>query len=115
RFVNGPNPLTVVGVVGDIRSGTFEAPAAPHVYFSAYQRSNLAMTVFVRTASKPTALSEALSRAVQRVDPDQPVYDVRTMEDVLARALAQRRFQLQMIGAFAGVALLLAAIGIYGV
>jgi hypothetical protein len=62
RFVNGPNDwLTVVGVVGDLRSGTFEAPATPHVYFSAYQRSNLAMTVFVRSALKPAVLSQAVS------------------------------------------------------
>jgi putative ABC transport system permease protein len=116
RFMDGPNDwMTVVGVVGDLKSGAFEAPDVPHVYFSAYQRSNVNMTVFIRAVSNPAALTEALRRAVESVDPDQPVFAVRTLEQVVARALAQRRFQLQAIGAFAAVALLLAAIGIYGV
>jgi putative ABC transport system permease protein len=116
RFGNSPeNWMTVVGVVGDMKSHPFDAPDVPHVYFSAYQRSNLAMTVFVRTASNPATLTNAIRRAVQSVDPDQPVFGVRTLEEVVSRSLAQRRFQLQMIGAFAVIALLLAAIGIYGV
>lgn len=116
RFGSGPdNWMTVIGVVGDLKSHPFDAPDVPHVYFAAYQRSNLAMTVFVRTASNPGGLSSAIRRAVQSVDPDQPVFGVRTLEEVVSRSLAQRRFQLQMIGAFAGIALLLAAIGIYGV
>ncbi len=116
RFGSRPDDwLTVVGVVGDLKSRAFDAPDVPHVYFSAWQRSNLAMTIFVRTASKPAALTDAVRRAVQSVDPDQPTFGVRTLEEIVARSLAQRRFQLQAIGAFAVVALLLAAIGIYGV
>src|SRR5215471_4975578 len=116
RFGSGPeNWMTVIGVVGDLKSHAFDAPDVPHVYFAAYQRSNLAMTVFVRTASNPAALTNSVRRAVQSVDPDQPVFGVRTLEDVVSRSLGQRRFQLQMIGAFAAMALLLAAIGIYGV
>lgn len=68
-----------------------------------------------RTTNSPAGLTESLRREVQKVDPDLPVFGVRTLEEVLARSLAQRRFQLQMIGAFAAVALLLAAIGVYGV
>src|SRR5262249_45814002 len=73
------------------------------------------MTVFVHTTSKPAALANSVRMVVQSVDPDQPVFGVRTLEDVVSRSLGQRRFQLQMIGAFAVMALLLAAIGIYGV
>ena len=73
------------------------------------------MTVFVRAMSNPSALADAVRRVVQSVDPDQPVFGVRTLEEVVTRSLAQRRFQWQMIGAFALTALLLAAIGIYGV
>ena len=116
RFGSGPqNWMYVIGVVGDLKSRAFDAPDVPHVYFLAYQRSNLAMTVFVRTASNPAALANSVRRAVQSVDPDQPVFGVRTLEEVVARSLGQRRFQLQMIGAFAVTALLLAALGIYGV
>jgi putative ABC transport system permease protein len=106
---------TVVGVVAALKGSTFEAPDAPHLYFPVYARSNVSLTVYLQTAGDPSVVTEPLRRAVQSVDPDLPVFGVRTMEQVVARALAQRRFQLQMIGAFAAVALLLAALGIYGV
>jgi predicted permease len=106
---------TVVGVVASLKGSTFEAPEMPHLYFPVYARSNVSLTVYLRTSGDPAGVTEPLRRAVQSVDPDLPVFGVRTMEQVVARALAQRRFQLQMIGAFAGVALLLAALGIYGV
>ncbi len=106
---------TVVGVVGAVKTDSFDSPDASHLYFSAYQRSNVAMTVFLRTAAEPAGMTEALRREVQAVDPDLPVFGTRTMEEVVARSFAQRRFQLQMIGAFAAIALLLAALGIYGV
>jgi ABC-type antimicrobial peptide transport system permease subunit len=73
------------------------------------------MTIFVRTAGDPAGLAESLRREVQAVDRDLPVFGVRTMNEVVAGVFAQRRFQLQAIGAFATVALLLAALGIYGV
>jgi predicted permease len=107
--------LTVVGLAGALKSETFEAPDVPHLYFSAYQRSNVSMTVFLRTAADPQRMTDALRRETQAVDPDLPVFGARTMEQVVARSLAQRRFQLEMIGAFAAIALLLAALGIYGV
>jgi predicted permease len=117
RIGVGPQPvwLTVVGVVGTVKSEGLEAPDAPHLYFPAYQRSGIAMTIFVRTAAEPAGLAESLRREVQAVDPDLPVFGARTMEEVVARSFAQRRFQLQTIGGFAAVALLLAALGIYGV
>jgi putative ABC transport system permease protein len=114
-FGAAPQWATIVGVVGTIKSAGLEAPDAPHLYISAYQRSGIAMTVFVRTAGGAAGTVEALRREVQAVDPDLPVFGARTMEEVVAQSFAQRRFQLQMIGAFAGVALLLAALGIYGV
>jgi putative ABC transport system permease protein len=101
-----------VGVVAAVQTDALDAP---HLYFSAYQRSNVAMTVFLRTTANPASLVEPLRREVQAVDPDLPVFGARTMEEVVARSFAQRRFQLQTIGAFAAIALLLAALGIYGV
>ncbi len=115
----GQNPQapwrTVVGVVGDIKTDGLDAGSIPHVYFPIYQQSGLAMTVFLRTSSNPANLGEALRREIQNVDRDLPVFGIQTMEQVLASSIAQRRFALVMVGAFALVALLLAGIGIYGV
>ena len=79
------------------------------------QSTSLSMAIVVRTASDPGRLTEALTRSVSEADPDQPTYAVRTMEEVQAAATATRRFSMQMLGGFAFLALLLAAIGIYGV
>jgi putative ABC transport system permease protein len=117
RLQVGPGgPLaTVVGVVGNLKTESFEAQDAPHIYFSIYQRSGPAMAIYLRTTQDPASLGETLRRQVRKVDPDLPLFGIQTMETVVARSLAQRRFQLQAIGAFALVALLLAGIGIYGV
>ncbi|HLK68624.1 MAG TPA: ABC transporter permease [Bryobacteraceae bacterium] len=117
KVLVGPGgPLsTIVGVVANIKTDSFEATDAPHIYFPIYQRSGPAMAIYLRTGQDPATLGEALRRQVRKVDPDLPLFGIRTMEEVVARSLAQRRFQLQTIGAFAAVALLLAGIGIYGV
>jgi len=107
--------MSIVGVVGNIRSDGIDAPAAPHVYVPSYQNPGYALTVYLRTAIKPDTLSDTIRREVQVIDPNVPVFGVRTMDEAIGRSLAQRRFALQMVGAFAIVALLLAAIGIYGV
>ena len=115
----GQNPRapwrTVVGVVGDIKTEGLDTPGVPHVYFPVYQQSSSSMAVFLRTSANPANLGEALRREIQNVDPDLPVFGVQTMEQVLAKSIAQRRFALLMVGAFALVALSLAGIGIYGV
>jgi predicted permease len=119
RLKFGQNPQapwrTVVGVVGDIKTQGLDTASVPHIYFPIYQQSGFAMTVFLRTSSNPANLGEALRREIQNVDRDLPVFGIQTMEQVLAESIAQRRFALEMVGAFALVALLLAAIGIYGV
>ncbi len=117
RLAVGPGgPLaTVVGVVENVKTSSFAAPNSPHIYFSIYQRSGPAMAIYLRTGQNPGGLAEAVRREVRNVDADLPVFGIRTMEEVVSRSLAERRFQLQAIGAFALVALLLAAIGIYGV
>jgi predicted permease len=112
----GQNPtFTVVGVVGDIKSDGFDAPTAPHIYLPVRQSPGYASVVFLRSAGNPEALGEAIRHEVQSIDPNIPVFSVRTMDQVIARSMAERRFALQLLGIFAGVALLLAAIGIYGV
>jgi ABC-type antimicrobial peptide transport system permease subunit len=80
----------------------------PHLTYSA-------MTLILRTAGDPEALAGAARREIMAIDKDQPVSDVRTMESWLGEAVARTRFGTLLLGAFAGLALILAAVGIYGV
>jgi predicted permease len=109
------DPYLIVGIVGDIKTDTFDAPEAPHIYFSIYQRSDLAMTVFLRATGHPAGLAEPLHRRVEAIDPDLPIFGVRTLDQVVAASMAQRRFALEVLGAFAVLALMLSLLGIYGV
>jgi putative ABC transport system permease protein len=120
RVKSGPmqstNPwLNIIGVVGDVKTDSLELQEAPHIYLSDFQAPAYNSVIYLRTAGDPGTLGDAIRPEVEAVDPNVPVYAVRTMEDVIARSLAERRFALQILGFFAGVALLLAAIGIYGV
>jgi predicted permease len=107
--------LTIVGVVGDIRSDGFDTASAPSIYVSEPQAPPYGSVVYLRTAGDPGTLGEAIRREVQAVDPGIPVFGIWTMDDVVAKNLAARRFALELLGVFAAVAFLLAAIGIYGV
>jgi len=120
RIKSGPiqstNPwLNIIGVVGDVKTDSLELQEAPHIYLSDFQAPSYNSVIYLRTAGDPGTLGDAIRPEVEAVDPNVPVYAVRTMEDVIARSMAERRFALQILGFFAGVALLLAAIGIYGV
>ncbi len=106
---------TIVGVVGDIKSDGFDAATAPHIYIPAYQSPSYASVVYLRTGGDPASLGAAIRREVQEVDPTIPVFGVQTMDEVVSKYLGERRFALELLGIFAGVALLLASIGIYGV
>ena len=106
---------TIVGVVGDIRSDGFDAPTAPHIYVPAYQSPPYASVIFLRTRTNPGTLGDQIRNEVQSIDSNLPLYSVRTMDQVIERSMAERRFSLEILGVFAAVALLLAAIGIYGV
>ena len=106
---------TVVGVVEDVRhEGPSGGPRA-ETYVSNTQWPWPFMSFVVRTAGDPVALVGAVRRSVQEVDPTQPITAVRTMEELLSGSVARPRFTSFLLGAFAGVALLLAAIGLYGV
>jgi putative ABC transport system permease protein len=85
------------------------------MYRSVLQTSNLVLTLAIRAAADPVSLAEAVRREVRAVDPNEPVYGVKTMDAVVGSALAQRRFTMLLLVLFAATALLLAAIGIYGV
>jgi predicted permease len=113
--VNAAGNLTIVGVVGDIRSDGFDAEGAPHIYLSEPQSPAYNSVVYLRTAADPRALGEAIRREVQAVDRSIPVFGIQTMDDVVSKNLSARRFALEMLGVFAMVAFLLACVGIYGV
>jgi predicted permease len=110
-----PPWITIVGVVGDIKSDGFDAAAAPHIYIPAFQSPSYASVVYLRTGGDPASLGAAIRREVQEVDPTIPVFGVQTMDEVISKYLGERRFALELLGIFAGVAVLLASIGIYGV
>jgi putative ABC transport system permease protein len=118
RF-NGPperNPwMTIVGVVNDVRNERPEEPSRPTMYRPLRQSSNLILALVLKTAADPATLAAPLAAEVRAVDPDQPTYGVRTMNEIVRNATASRRFSTQLLGAFAVLALVLAAVGIYGV
>jgi putative ABC transport system permease protein len=120
RFgIAGPGgSMTVVGVVGDVQEVGLDVPAQSALYMSLDQTTIQFMwprQLVVRTAGDPLALAPAVRRAIWDVDADQPVSSLRAMSEVLDSELNNRDLQLTLIGSFALVALVLAAVGLYGV
>ncbi len=106
---------TVVGVVADIRQSGLEEEAAPHVYAS-YKQVNGARTgLLLRTTVQPESITGSVRAQVRGVDAEMPIYNVNTMSDLLEASSAPRRLNLTLMAGFAGLALLLASVGIYGV
>jgi predicted permease len=107
--------LTVVGVVGDVRHSGKQSPARPHLYAAYAQSPYGELAVAVRTDADLSSLAPALRAAVAGVDADLPLADLRTMPDVVAGTMAGRRSNMLLLAAFAGLALLLSSVGLYGV
>jgi predicted permease len=114
-FGAGIQGVTIVGVVGDIKSDGFDAPSVPHIYVPMGQFAPVNAVVFLRSRGDTGSLGEAVRREVEKVDPNIPVHSISSMDEIITRSLADRRFALELLGIFAAVALMLAAIGIYGV
>ncbi len=112
---NQPTWVEIVGVVGNVRHAKLEDEATPEAYVPYTQAPYRYMSVIIRTATEPATLVAAVRGQVQALDPQQPVYDFKTMEEVIGNSLAKRRLNMLFIAIFAAVALLLAAVGIYGV
>jgi putative ABC transport system permease protein len=108
----------IVGVVGDIRQGGLDQTASP-TYYGCLLQQKLALFgstgLLMRTAGDPRALISASQRTATAVDPDEPVFDVKTLEQRLDESVGSRRFNAALIGCFALIAAILAAIGVYGV
>lgn len=114
---NYPDKFTVVGVADDVRYGGLDSAAVPLVYVPYAQGSEGATTMFltVRTEGDPLALTGAIREQIAQVDRDQPVSSIQTMSARVAASVAERRMQMNVLGLFSAMAVLLAAIGIYGV
>jgi putative ABC transport system permease protein len=116
---NRANRRTIVGVVSDVKGGSLNQPTSALVYapLTQYRREGWSngLMVAVQTTTTPESLSSAIRDQVRGLDPDQPVTSVRTMDQLLSRTLSEAKFSLLLFGLFAGLALVLAAIGIYGV
>ncbi|MGV3709603.1 MAG: ABC transporter permease [Gemmatimonas sp.] len=105
----------VIGVVGNMSYSTIDAEPRPDFYLSHLQSARPRMMILVRTVGDPLSIAPAVRQTVQGVAPGVPLYDVRTMESRTADSTAYARFATLLLGLFAGVALLLAALGTYGV
>jgi putative ABC transport system permease protein len=108
-------PVTIVGVVANVRSSSLAAESRETIYVPYFFQSFLPLTFVIRTAADPASLMPQIRSAVTALDKDVPVADLATLESWVTGAMAQTRFLLALTGAFAGLALVLAAIGLYGV
>jgi predicted permease len=107
---------TIVGVVGDVRAAGLHEPPRPEQYWPVAQiRNTPALAIVVRTQGEPLALAGAVRAALAEIDPTQPLFDLQTVEQLVGTSLGQRRFTLTLMLVFGLLALVLAAVGIYGV
>jgi putative ABC transport system permease protein len=107
--------MTVVGVIRDVRRAAVSRAIRPELYLSSLQVTPRTQMLVVRTAGAPAAIVPSVRREVQALDPQLPLFGVGTLEEALAGTLIQNRFQALLLSGFATIALLLAAVGIYGV
>ena len=104
----------IVGVVRDVKLAGLEAPSEPAYYLPASQAPLQDMTLLVRTTTDPLSLVGAVRGAVLSIDPNQPISNISTLEKVVDESIAQRRLNMLLMGLFGGLAMLLSAVGVYG-
>lgn len=105
----------VVGVIGDVRQSGLDVPPQPEFYTSAWQMLFSQVAIAVHTRVAPESVAGAVRQAIWAVDPDQPITDMATMEEIVDSEVFSRRMQMILLAAFASLALVLAAVGLYGV
>jgi putative ABC transport system permease protein len=112
---NENSPSEIVGVVGDVHLMGLDSPAQPTVYWPHPELAMSRMTILVRASNDPTALVSAVRGELRQMDRDQPMANVATMEQLVSDSYSRSRFTMIVLAIFAAVALLLAAVGVYGV
>ena len=117
RMGNFAGPVTVVGVVGDVRHMSLADAPALHVYAPYWQMTaaRTARSFIVKTAGEPTEIYAAMGSALRAIDPSLPLPPLRAMDDIVDDSVAARRFQMNLVLTFAAIALVLTALGVYGV
>jgi len=105
----------VIGIVGDVKQGDLSEPPMATVYEYTHERDWRALVIAARTSVPPASVAQAATAALHAIDPEQPVQNVRTMDDVLDQTLTSQRFSAMVLGLFASLALTLASVGIYSV
>src|SRR5947199_2007152 len=105
----------IIGVVGDVRDHGLDQAPEPRLYGSILQRSSQLFAVFLRTSANLTTTRQLVTRTMEQIDPEVPVYGVTTMDELISSSMARRRLALFLMSTFAALALFLASLGIYGV
>jgi predicted permease len=109
-----PGWTTIVGVIADARTESLADAGIPQMYFDIYQRPAKFLALYLRGQVDPATISAQVRTQIQTVDPEIPVFHAETLDEVLSSSLSVRRFSMEMVALFAGTALLLAGLGIYG-
>jgi len=107
--------MSIVGVVKHVRYRTLEMPSRVTLYWPHTQNPARTMSLALRSSQEPRALVDTIQREVRAIDPEQPTYAVRTLDEILAGSMARRRLSMLLLATFSAVALLLAGVGIWGV
>ncbi len=112
---NQANALEIVGIVPDVHESGLATATGPEIYLPSHLYPLQTAALIVHATADPVRLTNAIKGQILAVDPDQPVSSVKSMEELLASSIGKERVSLLLLGLFAGLALLLAVIGIYGV
>jgi predicted permease len=107
--------LEIIGIAGDVRTSTLDRAPGPAVYIAHNQEPSLVASLVVRTQASPASAVAAVRAAIARVDPEQGVSQIQPLETMIANAVARPRVQASVLGAFGVLALIIAAVGLYGV
>jgi putative ABC transport system permease protein len=115
KFTEDGSTASVIGVVGDAKHFWLEEEQRPQVYGAFSQGPGIFATAVLRTTVEPLSLSEQVRQAIWKIDPDQPMWKIRTVDFLVERTTADRKFLMALMGIFAALALILTIVGLYGV
>jgi predicted permease len=115
RITVGGGGAPIVGIVDDVRQMGLDQEPTPAIYACVRQVTRRGMTLVARTRGDPLDSLSAIQRAIWRINPEQPINDIASMKEIVSSSLSQPRFSMTLLSLFAGLALTLAAVGIYGV